>query len=444
MNQTWIKYLPAFIREKIKERVLLQKTIRNTGWMMGDKIIRKIAGIVVGVWLARYLGPQLYGEFSYAIAVVMIVMPITVLGLDDITIRRMVQDSGRRDEILGSSFIMMILGGVASFGLAMAAIFIARPEDALVHWLVGIVAAGNIFYAFNVIEFWFESQLQWEFTVYAKTSAFLLLCLVKIVLIIFKAPLIAFAWAALADSLACSAGLVVVYWKKGYAIKVWRFSQTMTRMLLKDSWPLIFSAFFYMIYLRVDQVMLGNMVGSEELGNYSVAVQVSEAWFFIPVVICTSVFPAIVEADSISEELLNAHMRKLYSLMVLLSYGFALPVAFFSQTIIEVLFSSAYSAAGPLLAILAWTGLFTSLGAARNNFVISKNWTKINLVSTASGCVLNILLNFILIPRYGAMGAVVATFISYWFAVHGTCLFLKPLRETGGMMTKAMLYPKIW
>ncbi|MEJ2648980.1 MAG: flippase, partial [Sedimentisphaerales bacterium] len=223
-----------------------------------------------------------------------------------------------------------------------------------------------------------------------------------------------------------------------------RFSRRMAGSLLRDSWPLVFSAFLTMVYLRIDQVMLGNMVGSEELGNYSVAVQISEAWYFIPIVICSSVFPAIVEADAISEELFDAHLQKLYGIMVRLAYGFALPVAFFSREIIQLLFSSAYSKAGPLLAILAWTGLFTGLGAARNNFIVARNWTRVNLLSIAMGSVMNILLNYALIPRYGAMGAVIATFISYWFAVHGTCLFLKPLRKTGWMMTKAMFYPKFW
>ena len=97
----------------------------------------------------------------------------------------------------------------------MAAIFWARPEDRLVHWLVGIMAAGTIVQAFIAIEFWFESQMQWKFTVYAKTSAFLLLSIVKIGLILLQAPLVAFAWAALADTAIGSMGLILVYRLRG-------------------------------------------------------------------------------------------------------------------------------------------------------------------------------------------------------------------------------------
>ena len=444
MRQSLARYLPAFIRKKIERGRHLQAVISNTGWMMGDDIVRKAVGILIGVWLARYLGPQLYGEFSYAVAIVMIVSPITMLSHDFVIIRRIVQDPSNSSEVLGTSFMMMFAGGVAAFALAMAAIFLVRPEDHLVQWLVGILAACAVVRAFIAIEYWFESQMQWKFTVYAKTSAFLLLSVVKIGLILLKAPLVSFAWAALAEATLGSAGLLIVYLKRGHTIKTWRFSRTMAGSLLRDSWPLVFSALSTMLYMRIDQVMLGSMIGSRELGNYSAAVQVSEVWYFIPMVITSSIFPALVKVETSSEELFDAHMQKLYRVMAFFAYTIALPVSFFSKEIVQALFSSSYTDAGPLLTVLVWTGLFTALGSARNVLIIAKNWTKVNLVSTLLGCLMNIALNYYLIPQYGAMGAVLATFISYWFAVHGTCFLFKPLRKTGWMMTRAMFYPKFW
>jgi O-antigen/teichoic acid export membrane protein len=444
MSFAWTRFLPAFIRRKVEGRHTLLEVLNNTGWMMGDQVLRQVVGLLVGVWLARYLGPQLFGEFSYAFALVMIVSPLAMLALDEIAIRKMAQDPSCRDQALGTSFLLMIGSGVMAYGIAMAAIFLLRPEDRLGHWLVAILGAGTVVQAFIAIEFWFESQMQWKFTVYAKTSAFLLLSIVKVGLILIKAPLVAFAWAGLAETAIGSVGLLIVYRSRGYSIKAWRFNWSAARSLLQDSWPLVFSTLLTMVYLRIDQVMLGSLAGSEELGNYSVAVRISEAWYFIPIVISSSVFPAIMKDETISDEIFHAHMQKLYSMMALLSYGVALPVALFSREVIQTLFSSSYADAGPLLAILVWTGLFTSLGAARNVLIVAKNWTRIQLISMALGCLLNVLLNFALIPRYGAMGAVVATFISYWFAVHGTCFFLKPLRTTGWMMTKAMLFPKVW
>jgi len=289
----------------------------------------------------------------------------------------MVQDPSDRDKILGTSFILMLCGGILAFSLTMVSAFWARPEDQLIHWLVGIMAAGTIVQAFIAIEFWFESQMQWKYTVYAKTSAFLLLSIFKICLILMEAPVTAFAWAALADTALGSIGLIIVYRHRGFSIRAWRFSRSTAASLFRDSWPLFFSSLCTMIYLRIDQVMIGNMIGSGELGNYSVAVRISEVWFFIPIVICSSVFPAIVKAEAASEDLYYAHLQRLYNLMTFLAYMVAVPVAFFSKEIIRILFSSAYTDAGPLLAILIWTGIFTSLGAARNVFIVSKNRTRV-------------------------------------------------------------------
>jgi len=191
-------------------------------------------------------------------------------------------------------------------------------------------------------------------------------------------------------------------------------------------------------------VMLGSMAGNEELGYYSAAVRLTEAWSFIPMAICSSVFPVVVATRAADEELFYDRMQRLYNLMALISYGVAIPVMFFSGWIVEILFHSAYAKTGPLLALLIWTGLFTSLSAARILFMTSQNWLRINLVTTLLGCIMNIALNFYLIPGYGAMGAIIASLISYWFAVHGTCFIFKPLRPTGRMLTKAMIYPKVW
>jgi len=439
-----MRLLPQFIRKRLEGRQTLQRAVHNTSWMMGDQIVRQVVGLLVGVWLARYLGPRLYGEFSYALAVVMIIAPLAMLGLDDITIRRLTRAPADRDQTLGTVFVLIMCGGVLAFALAMVAIQLARPGDTLVRWLVGILVAGTVLRAFHVIEFWFESQMQWQYTVYGRTSAFLLVSLVKVILILSQAPLIAFAWAGLGE-MACGAlGLLIVYRQRGYVLRAWRFSQTLARALLKDSWPLVFATLFTMVYLRIDQVMLGTLLGDEAVGNYSVAVRISEIWAFIPIVICSATFPAIIEAEAVSEEVFYDRLQKLYNLMVLLAYGFAIPVTFFSDEIIQLIFTGAYKEAGPLLAVLAWTGVFTSLGVARSSLIVAKNWTRVNLISVGIGAAVNILLNALFIPRYGTMGAVAATCFSYWFAVHGSCLLLPPLRKTGGMITKALIFPKVW
>jgi len=326
----------------------------------------------------------------------------------------------------------------------MGTILLLRPADSVSRWLVGILAAGIILQAFDAIDFWFQAQVQSKYTVIAKGVAYLVLSAFKIILILLEAPLVAFAWAGLAELAVGAAGLVIVYQVRGHRVKAWHAGVATARKLLKDSWPLIFSAIVTMVYLRIDQVMLGEMVGSEEVGVYAAAVRIAEAWYFIPVAVCSSVFPGIVEAGTVSEELLYEQLQKLYNLMAFFGYAVAIPLTFLSGWLVELLFGAAYAKAGPLLAVLIWAGLFINLVTAKNIFLISRNWNRLHLVSMSLGCLMNVVLNYFLIPVYGAMGAVFASLASYWLAAHGACFLFSPLRRTGWMLTKAMVYPKIW
>ena len=444
MDQSWVKYLPPFIKSRIEERKYLQNVLSNTGWLLADRIIRMGVGLFVGVWVARYLGPELFGLFSFAGAFVGLFSAFSTLGLDGIVVRDIIRDSSVKEETLGTCFALKCIGGVATFLIVLGGIALVRPGDSLAYWLVGIISAGMIFQAFDAIDLWFQSQVQSKYSVYAKNFGFLTVSIVKIFLILSKASLIAFAWAGFSEVIIGAAGIVMAYKRTGDNVTNWRISLVRAKSLLKDSWPLMMSGIAVMIYLRVDQIMLDMMAGDQEVGIYTAAVRLVEVWYFIPMVFVSSVFPSIVEAKAMSEDLFYDRLQKLYNFMALMVYFIALPVTFLAGWIIELLFGLPYSKAGPMLAVLIWSLMFTNLGVARSTFLTTMNWTKVHLITVSLGCVINVCLNFLLIPRYGGMGAAIASCVAYWFAAHGACFFYKPLFKTGYMLTKAIVYPRIW
>jgi O-antigen/teichoic acid export membrane protein len=444
MNMLWTRFLPEFVRVKIEGSEYLRNALSNTGWQFADNILRMVVGLVIGIWIARYLGPEKFGFFSYALAFVALFSPIASLGLDDIAVRNLVRDPAHKEETLGTAFVLKLLGGAVSFIAALGTIYMLRAADDLSHWLVGVIALGAVFQAFNTIEFWFKSQVQVKFTIFANNTAFLICSAIKVVLILTEASLISFAWVSMLEVMIGSAGLVVVYISRGHHLRDWKSSPAMAKTLLKDSWPLIFSCIAIMIYLRIDQVMLGEMAGAEEVGVYSVAVRLAEVWYFIPSAIYWSVLPSIVEAKAENEALFYDRLQKYYNLMALIAYVIAVPVTFLGGWLVTTLFGEAYSRAGMMLAILIWANLFTYLEIARSAFFTAMNWNRVYMVTLFLGAILNVVLNLALIPQYGGLGAVISSCIAYWFAAHGACFLYKPLFRTGIMLTKAMFYPKIW
>ncbi|MDD2852580.1 MAG: flippase [Desulfuromonadaceae bacterium] len=444
MNASWTKYLPAFIRQKLEGRHSLQNIIGNSGWLFADRLFRSGAGFFVNIWITRYLGPEQFGMLSYAMAFAALFSPLVSLGLNDIIVRDIVHDPSCTDETLGSALAITMTGGVLSFAAAIGSATILLKSDSQINWLVGIIAAGAFFQPFNVIECWFNSQVQGRYIVFAKNIAFIVSSAIKIALILNGATMITFAWVATIEVALCAFGMIVVFQSKGRPISSLRVTLKRSTSLLKDSWPLALSLLGTIIYQRIDQVMLGDMVGNREVGIYSVAVRLSEVWVFIPSVVYWSVFPSIIKARQISDELFYERLQKYYNLVALLAYAIAIPITICSQWLVDSLFGEAYSRAGSMVAWLIWGHLFMSLEMASCAFLAAMKWYKIYFISFISGCIVNVGLCYILLPRYGGMGAVIASLAAYWVAGHGYCFLFRPTFKTGHMITKAMIYPKIW
>jgi len=214
--------------------------------------------------------------------------------------------------------------------------------------------------------------------------------------------------------------------------------------MLSGAFPMLLSGIVFMIYLRIDQVMLGGMVSAQEMGQYAAAVRISEIWYFVPAAIITAVFPRIVTLRTSNPDVFNAKLQQLYNLLVFLGYVVALPATLLAPWIVQLLFGAAYQPAAPLLSVLIWAGVFANLTVVRNAHFIALDWGKALLWSTSAGAATNVLLNLLLIPRWGAMGAAIATCVSYWVAAHGACLCSRSLWPAAGMITRALLRPRWW
>lgn len=444
MHKTWTRFLPPCIGRRLENRHELRRAIDNTGWLFADKLIRMGAGLLIGIWMARYLGPTQFGLLSFAGSFATLFSAPALLGLESIIVRELVRTSTGREELLGSTFFLRLLSGGISFALAMLTIVIIRPGEPLTRLLVALACSTLIFQAFDVIDLWFQSEVKSRNVVIAKNGAFLCSSALKLGLILAGAPLIAFALANVMELALGALGLVMVYHRDGHSLARWRVRAARARQLLTESLPLVVSGIVFMVYLRVDQVLLGQMAGDGEVGIYAAAVRVAEIWYFIPTAVVSSVFPTIIKARENDEDEFYRRLQRLYNLMAFMGYMVAIPLTFCGGFVIDLLFGPGYAAAGPMLTLLVWAGLFANLTVARNAYLFAMNWSRVLLVAVSLGAITNVLLNLLLIPRYGGMGAVVASLVSYWAAAHGISFLHPPLFRTGRMLTRALLMPKFW
>jgi O-antigen/teichoic acid export membrane protein len=444
MNNTWIKYLPGFIRERLEGRHVLLEAIGNTGWLFADRLLRMGVGLFVGVWIARYLGPSQYGILNYASSFVALFSAIALLGLEAIIVRDIVRYPERESEILGTTFFLRFFAGLLSYLVAVGAIFVMRPDDRVSHLLVGVMGWVLVFGSFDTIDLWFQSKVRSKYVVYAKNAGFLLAAALRIAFIVTKAPIVYFAVANVAEIGFGAIGLLIVYKRSGQSISHWKKSMDLARQLFTESWPLLLSGIVFMVYLRIDQVLLGQLADAHEVGVYAAAVRVAEIWFFIPAAIVSSVFPNIVRTKDNDENEFYGRLQKLYNLLAFIGYAIAIPGSLVAGLVIKLLFGAPYAAAAPMLILLLWSDVFAILAVARNSYLLAMNWSWVLSLMVLAGAVSNVLLNLVLIPRYGGIGAALASLVSYWIAAHGACYFYAPLRRTASMLTRALLYPRFW
>ena len=428
---------------QLKHHSGFKKYFANTSWLLGERALRMAVSLFVSIYVVRYLGPERFGLLSYALSFVGIFVALATLGLDEVVVRELIKTPEQREKILGTSFLLKLVGTL----LMWAAILVAIPlteNDLQTNILIIIIAFGTVFQAFNVIDLNFQAKVKSKYVVHAQFVQLIISSIVKIILVVNEAPLIWFASVYSLDVIVLAMGLVFAYLYNGDNIFSWKWSFETSKYLLHDSWPLILAGIFISVYLKIDQVMIKEMLGAKEVGLYAAAVKLSEAWYFIPMAIASSLFPAIINAKVYQKEVYYQRLQKLYDLMVWIAIAIALPTTFLSTLVVEFLYGKEYLGSSSVLIIHIWTAVFVFLGVASSKYLLAENFIKKTFYRTFIGALLNIIMNYYLIGIIGIQGAAISTLVSHFFAAYFYDILDKDLRIMFIMKTKSLFFYSLY
>jgi PST family polysaccharide transporter len=430
-----------FHLKEFSKKKEVKKITSNIKWMSFEKIFRLFVSVFVSAWVARYLGPEKFGLMNYVIAFVALFAPISSLGLDGIIVREVTKKTENRDKILGSALVLRLAGFLLLLVCSYASIIFIKPEDNLVKLLVVIVATSYFFRSFEIIDSWFKSQLQSKYTTISKNVAFVLSSIIKIILIQTQAPIVAFVAIFSVDFLFSSVGLVYFFHKKTGALFRLSLNFSIAKKLIGYSWPLILSGIAVHIYSKIDQVMLGSLISEEEVGFYSVAVKISEMFDFIPLAISASALPFLVKEYQKRANSIKQNTQILFDMMTLIWITISFFVIIIADPVVNILFGEEFVKASGLLSVYILAQFGTYFGVVRSLFLNVKNILRYSLYFTVAGAVLNVLLNIIFIPKMEAMGAVLATLLTYFFVTVFANIFFKETRVILNFILKSLYLP---
>lgn len=407
-----IKITPKIIISKLNSREGLRKMTGNFTWLLADKILKMTVVMAVNIWMWKYIGPEKLGIWNYAVAIVTMLSPLASLGIDSIIVRDLILYPDKTSKLMGASFVLKLCGSVILIIIAAITVYFRRPGDSEMLYFVIITAASNIFLAFDTIDLHNQRHLISKYTVLSKSVGYLFTSLLKVILILVGASLIAFVWAQFVEF--AIGALLMLYWYKqqGNKISLWNYDYSTAKSLLMLSWPMIITSFLMYVQQNIEQLFIGDWIGDSELGVYSTAAKLITLFGFIPMIIYTTVAPEITKAKAINEELFRFKLLRVYQIMFLVSIGIIGGCFIFGKPIINLLFGVEFENAGLYLGIMSIRLLFVNYGVAKTLYIINNNLFKYYMMTGVVGVVINISLNYLWIPVHGTYGAIWASILS--------------------------------
>jgi O-antigen/teichoic acid export membrane protein len=433
-----IKRAYGFVRNFLDRIPNFKKYFANAFWLISEKVFSLAISLVAGIYVARYLQPEGYGMLNYAISFVGIFSSFSTLGIDNILVRELARSPERKDEILGSCYILKSVGSLTLFTVVSVILIFFVDNPPLTNSLIFIIASAEVFKAFDVVKSFYSAKVQSKRFVRVQIIVNLVGNVLKIVLIFLDASIVWFAVVTALNSFGNGVGFAYTYWKlEGSPLK-WIFKKSVARMFIRESWPITLQGLALHTQARIDQVMLGNLMNNYEVGQYSVAMRFIEIFAFIPVLLVSNFAPAVTKAKATNQQLYYERIVNFYRLMFLLFLITATPIFLFGERVIVMLYGMEYRAAGVLFSLFAIRLFFTNMGTAKGLYVVNESLFKNSLLNAVVGAIVNITVNYFLIPIYGSIGALIATVVSFTVSAFGVDLFFPRTRINSRLLLRGI------
>lgn len=419
----------------------ISRIIANTGWLTFARFIQMGLALFTSALVARHLGKESFGNLNYAISFVLLLGAFAPMGLNGILVRELTEKPASRGSLMGTATLIKIVGAFVSIATVFLVSFFTNTAET--SSLVTVLTFILLFqFVGDLVDSSFQSLVKSKYFVYATLTSLFIVSFLQILFVLQAREIIWFAYARLAQTVLIAVfSLCVYFWYFGKEIQ-FKLDLHLLTSLLSKCWPLILSSVGAVVYMRLDQVMLREMINAEEVGIYAASVRLSEVWYFIPKYIMLSAFPALIKLREKGEEVFNSRVQQILNYISILSISLSIFVTLMSRWIVLVVYSEEFIESAVILAVHIWATLFIFMGELFSKWIIIENKYYLSPLRHLMGAIVNVLLNLILIPYLGGVGAAVATLISYAVATYLICFLVPSSRNLAKMMTKSLYnYP---
>ncbi|WP_179079028.1 flippase [Shewanella sp. UCD-KL12] len=412
--------------------------LKNASWLLIEKGLLLGSGFIFTIFLTRYWTVSELGQYQYILALIGLLLPFSNLGLNSLVSKELVLREGDTDKILGTAILLRLIGAMLG-GLvyAVLALWLVPIELQSLFW---VLLLAQLTHAFGVFDYYFEAKVQSKVSAVIRTCVGLSFMLIKLFFVVNGMGITSILLITAIEWLVLGVMWFIVYQLYHQRVRHLTWCSTQARHYLCRCVWLILSSIAAVIYLKIDQVMLGNMDSNEAVAFYSLASRLSEVWYLVPGIIVASFYPALIRSKAKAK----CYKNQLQSLCTYLCWGaviIAVVMTLIAPPLVPWLFGEQYSSVIMILQIHIWASVFIFMRALFSKWILIEDIPKYSLLTHASGAVINIILNLWLIPQWGAIGAAWATLVSYAVASYIVLFCFVQTRPMAFVMTKALLAP---
>jgi O-antigen/teichoic acid export membrane protein len=416
------------------------KVLSNLMWAIGGKVITLTGNLLVGILIARYLGPEQYGLMSYVISYVTIFQVFASLGLDSIEVREESKEhnKGNRDVLIGTAFRLKVMASVVTMLLIAITTFFA-DTDGYTQVMIIVYSLSILFNSMNVARNYFTAIIWNEYVVKSEIMRTLIGVGIKVVLLLLHASLTWFILAVLLDVLLLASGYALSYNKKVDSIWLWKWDKLTAGYLLKESFPMMLSGTAVVIYTKINQVMIGLMLDNEAVGQYAIAASFVDICVFVPTILSQTISPILIQKYEQDRKEYEKKLFMFYNITIWTCIFLSVFVSIISYPLIRYTYGTIYLAAVPVLQILTVKVIGEALAQSSGQAIVIESIQRYAIIRNVIGCIVCVGLNFYLIPHYGIIGAAVSSAITAMCPGYLAHLLIPAYRGIFCMQSRSLL-----
>lgn len=432
-------YLPKGVKDFIDRHPKFDLALKSFSYLFSERIIKILIGFFVHALLARHLGPVHFGKLSYIVKTVTVFFAFGTFGVDEIIIKHLMEGKYKEEDILKTVFKLRLHGSLLGL-LALGAFIIAfRPEGLIFSLITFIYGINIILQAFNVYELKFHSEMNFKPLFWANNFSYISASALRVAGVIFNGSisffLSTYIWGEISLKWLVLKKVGIKKAFLGESIKPFR------KLLITESFPFFLSSFVVLLDQRISFLFLEKFRDLTELGNYSVAVTLVDLWVFLPMAICSAIFPTIITAYTGNQLKYNIRIQYLADVLVWLAIIFSAGVIISSDQVIKLLYGDKYLDAPRALSLFSLTTIpiFFNLGRIKWISLEAKfhEWLGISIICL----VLNLIGHLVFVPYYGVPGAIGSFLVSQVIGNAISCLFFSSARRSVAIFLKTFTFP---